>query len=296
MLHGRWIIGLTALLAMACGADPKSAPGEAAPVTSAAKSQAGKAPIPIEKLIEQVTRELHDMGEVWKLDYDTGRLLGRINGNFQEQGYFSRIPSGPATGGVESNIRALASYHALVVENFEARVPEQGAAPERKVLQPGERWQPTEEELFATIPLKIDLQGPVESAAKLIDDMPRRLERLVVVTGDQARAGGVTLHAECWFERALPMPKIDLPWPELEERLEAAGWDPDDEAVQRDPQVQQLREMVETGRQRMVDVRNTLAVASDFPRWLLRNKFLEKKSLAAQSVKGSELLSTIAGK
>lgn len=302
------VVGFCAVLLVGCssgdGVDAPATNGtpkvEAVGTKAGAKSakspkKGTKRKIPIAKLIANIKRELDPMGEIWKEDYDTGKLLGRLNGSFQERGYFSRIPSGPAVSGVESNIRALASTHALLVEGFNAEVPEFDAAPKRTILQPGERWEPKEEELFATIRLEIDLQGSVSAAAKMIDDFPNKLERLVVVTGDRARPGGVTLYAECWFERPLPMPKIDLPWPELEDRLLAAGWDPEDEEVLAMPEVQQLKELVITGRQRLVDVRNTLAVASDFPRWFLRNKFLDKKSLAAQSIKGHELLGTVAG-
>jgi hypothetical protein len=252
-----------------------------------------KPKVPIAKLIANTKAELDAMALIWKEDYDTGKLLGRVNGAFQRRGYFSRIPSGPSTGGVESNVRHLASLHGLIVENFTVEVPKFDKNSKGVLLKPGERWQPTDEELFATIRLEIDLQGPIAGAAKMIDEMPTKLERLVLVTGDQSLAGGVTLHAECWFERAVAMPRIDLPWPELDERLEAAGWDPKDSALANNTEVDQLKVLLEIGRLRMVDVRNTLTVAADFPRWFARNKFFDAKSLAASSMNGTEILGTI---
>lgn len=277
-------------------ATTKSAKTKLAPKVAKDGKKTGAArPVPIATLIASVKRELDAMGEIWKLDYQTGRMLGKINGEFQKRGYFSRIPSGAATSGVESNIRELASRHGLIVEDIVARVPKIDENPTQVVLKPGERWVPTEKDLFATIRLEIVLQGSVQEAAKMIDEMPAELERLIVVTGDQPRAGGVTLFADCWFEVPLPMPKIDLQWPELDERLEAAGWDPKDPKVRENAEVAALGELLKTGRLRMVDVRNTLAVAADFPRWYLRNKVLDAKSLAAQSMRGSEILGTIAG-
>ena len=290
------VTALTAASLTACAA------GGAPPVPAGKKEAAQRAlkvaakaakPIAISKLIANVKSELDAMGEIWKLDYETGKLLGTINGRFQLRSYYSRIPTGPAVSGIESNIRQLASHHALIVENFQARVPRRNKLPKAVVLKPGDRWMPKREQLFATIRLEIDLQGSVQAAAKMIDEFPTKLERLVVVTGEQPRPGGVTLFAECWYEWSVPMPKIELPWPELDERLIAAGWNPRDPKVINDPQVAQLRELVVTGRKRMVDVRNTLAVAADFPRWFLRNEFFDEKSLAAQAVNGTELLGTI---
>lgn len=291
-LTGCCVAALWVVTAAGCGAGDQT-PQEAASGSPKTVKNGAKTPIPIAKLIAKTKAELNAMALVWKEDYDTGKLLGRVNGGFQSRGYFSRIPSGPSTGGVESNLRHVASQHGLIIENFSAVVPELDSAPQAAVLKPGERWQPKDEELFATIRLEIDLQGPVAGAAKMINDLPTKLERLVVVTGDQSRAGGVTLYAECWFERPVPMPQIDLPWPELEERLMAAGWDPKDSALVGNTEVDQLRVLLETGRLRMVDVRNTLAVAADFPRWFARNKFFDAKSLAASAMNGTEILGTV---
>ncbi len=301
-IHCPLAVAAALLLSVGCASGTKSpAAGTKPAVGTAAAAQAAPAgksagkKVPLGKLIATAQAELATMQKIWDHDYSTGRALGGLNGQFQRSAFFSRIPSIPAMEALRAEIQRLASMHNLIVEKVGADVPDT-RPPVPTVLKPGERWEPTDDELFATIRLEIDLQGPVEAAARFIDTVPTHLERLVVVTGDRARSGGVRLLAECWFERGAPMPKLDLPWLEVEQRLRAAGYDPDNPQLADNPQIARLSTIVDTGRRRMNDIKNTLAVASDFPRWFARARFFEAKQVAAGAVKGAELLGSIAGK
>lgn len=287
---------LVAALAFGCGVGerPRAASNAEKSAKRSPSAKAARKRVPIAKLLAQAEADLDKMSKIWELDFDTGRLLGKLNGDFQRRGYFSRIPSAPSLAPLESSLRGIASRNALILQRLGSDVPKLDPLPAPE-LAPGERWRPSDAELWGTIKLEIDLQGPVSSVARFIDDLAARSERLIVIIGDQSIPGGVRLMGKCWFERGTAMPKLVLPWPELEERLRAAGYDPADTKLAADPQVIRLRSVIDQGRQRIADVRNTLTVAADFPRWLARERFFEEKSVKATSMRGAVILGSVAG-
>jgi hypothetical protein len=278
---------LLAAIALSCSAC------QPAPPTPAALPHASQpARVPLQTVLDTARAENKRMENIHDSAYGTGILLGQLNGKLQSHAYFRRIPNDRALEGVESQLRQLAVDKGLTVSRLEKHVdpaPPQTAA---VTLKPGERWQPTLDQLRGVVQLSVDIQGGAKDIVGYIDALPQAVERLVVVNGASAVPGGVRLMAEAYFERELPAPQIDIRWPTLEDRLDAAGWDAKDAKLLADPVYAELKKEVDLGRVRLPDVRRTLQISADFPRWLLRARFFEEKANAALAVRGQAILAT----
>lgn len=258
--------------------------------TSVTAKGSGTARVPVSTLLATVEAEQKAMEAIFMSGPIASRELGALNGKLQSRGYFRRVPSQPAIDALQSELRMLATAKALTVQALTIDTPPDLAAVQPFKLQLGERWQPKLEALRGVLQLRLDLQGSPRDLAAFIDALPTDCERLIVVTRREELPGGATLHAEAYYERPLPQPEVQLHWPSLDERLRAAGWSPDDRAVTGDPQYAALRTQVESGPQRLAEVRRILQISSDFPRWLLRWQFFEERGKAAMAVRGAALI------
>lgn len=269
----------------ACQAPTAGAPAQAA------KAQAKSAA----ELLQGVMAEQQALEAVFLSSPEAARQLGALNGQLQQRGYFRRVPAQPALDSAEASLRRLAASKALTVQALELRAPPETTAPPPVKLSAGQRWNPRLDELRGVASLRIDLQGSLRDAAGFVDALPTEVDRLVVITGREPLAGGVSLRGELYYEKPLPAPELVLQWPTLQERLKSAGWsDTEGPALQAklkaDPQLAEYAKQVELGHQRLPDVRRTLQISADFPRWLLRWKFFEERAKAATAVQGARLL------
>lgn len=282
--HRRLVLLAAALAAAACQPEP------AAPVAV----PAAVAPQPVARILADAQRDLDAMQAIYDSGMRSGSVLGQLNGTLQSRAYFRRVPTAPALESLESGVRALAVQKLLLVVGFSA-VPDPPPPQVPQVrLAAGQRWQPTPEHLTGTVQVRIDLQGAPRDAAGFIQALPGGLERLLIITGSEAIPGGVRLLGQAFFERELLPPEIEVHWPTLEDRLRAAGHDPAHPALELDPAYLALQQAVVQGRQRLPDVRHALKITADFPRWLLRARLFEERSLAAMAVRGEMLLGTVA--
>lgn len=264
------------------------------PTAQAAPTQAAQAKTAAE-LLQGVLAEHKALEAMFISSPEAARQLGALNGQMQQRGYFRRVPAQPALDSAESSLRRLAAAKALTVQSLELRPPAETTAPAPAKLAAGQRWNPSLDELRGVVALRIDLQGSLRDAAGFVDALPSEVDRLIVITSREALPGGVSLRGELYFEKPLPPPELVLQWPTLQERLKTAGWsDTDGPALQAklkaDPQLAEFAKQVDLGHQRLPDVRRTLQITADFPRWLLRWKFFEDRAKAATAVQGVRLL------
>lgn len=263
------------------------------PVTSSGTpraSSSGATPVPLAQLLAAVERENQRMVDVHGTRSGAGQLLGEVNGKLNRHGYMRRVPGDPALDGLESQLRQLAATKGLAVLAMEARALPLPASRLAPGVRPGERWEPTLDDLRGVVALTLDLQGARDDVAAYVDALPGNVERLVVVHAAGRTSGGIRLEAEAYYERPLPRPQLDIRWPSLDERLLAAGWRPDDPKLRADPAFEPLRAQVDLGRQRLPDVRKSLQITADFPRHVLRAKFFEERAALVASTRGAELL------
>lgn len=279
---------LLATILLTCGA---CQPQAVAPVAKSALPAAPvAAPVPLQTLLDTARTENKRMEDIHNTAYGTGMLLGELNGKLQSHAYFRRIPNDRALDALEAQLKQVALDKGLTVSRLEKHLDTSPPTPAPVTLKPGQRWQPALDQLRGVIQLSVDVQGTAKDIAAFIDALPQAVERLVVVTGASQVPGGARILAEAYYERELPPPQVDLRWPTLEERLDAAGWKANDAKLLADPVYAELKKEVDLGRQRLPDVRRTLQISADFPRWLLRARFFEEKSNLEMAVRGQAVL------
>jgi hypothetical protein len=275
----------------AAQAEPaEAAQAEPADGPAVVRRRTGGAPIALSAIAEQLQAENDAMQRVYNRRGPAARQLSRMNAMLQKQGYFLRIPSQPSVESLESQLRALAAAHPpLIIQGIGVEVI-RGDPVEPVTLGPGERWSPTAEELLGELRLEIDLHGKPQELVGFIDDLPARVERLIVLENLQREQDNYRITARAWFERAMPAPKVTLRWPPLAARLLEAGWDPEDPALRADPAWPTVQKLHDQGRARTPEVRAAVTITADFPRWLLRVREFEALSLRAASVSGASFL------
>lgn len=278
----RWTVYL--LLLLGCRSSPATL---AAPPDLAVP---GAAPLPLAQLLQAVERENQRMEDIYGTRAGAGKLLGELNGVLNSHGFMRRVPGDTALDGLESQLRQLATTKGLTLTSVQTRVLPVPPGQPGAHLQAGGRWAPTLDDLRGVVALTLDLQGARDDVAAYIDALPGNVERLVVVHAAGPVAGGIRLEAEAYYERPLPPPQLDIRWPSLDERLLAAGWQPDDPKLRTDPAYEPLRAQVDLGRRRLPDVRKSLQITSDFPRHLLRAKFFDERAAVVSATRGADLL------
>ena len=246
-------------------------------------------------LLQGVLAEHQALEAVFLSSPAAAKALGALNGKLQQQGYFRRVPTQPAVDSAEASLRQLATAKSLQVQALVVQPPAVLATPAPVKLAGGQRWQPTLDDLRGVLQFRLDLQGSPRDAAAFVDALPADVDRLVVITAREALPGGVRLMGELYYEKPLPPPELTLTWPSLADRLATAGWKelegPALQAkLQADPKLAEFAKQVDLGHQRLPDVRRTLQITADFPRWLLRWKFFEDRAKAASAVQGARLL------
>ena len=271
--------------ALACQPTPQTA----SPVAQAAKV------LSPEELLQGILAEHQALEAVFLTSPAAAKGLGALNGKLQQQAYFRRVPTQPALDSAEASLRQLATAKSLLVVAFTVTPPAELPQPQPTKLAPGQRWQPTLDELRGVLKFRLDLQGSMRDAAGFIDALPSTVDRLVVISSHEALPGGVRLLGELYYEKPLPPPELSLSWPALQERLATAGWKATEgpalqAQLQANPKLAEYAKQVELGHQRVPDVRRTLQITADFPRWLLRWSFFEERAKAVQAVQGTRLL------
>ena len=272
-----WIFAVVALVGCA-PKSPVAPPVAAKPVGTVAQ------------VLQQVMREQAAFESIHNEGQRSAKALGTLNGKLQSRGYFRRVPAQPAVESAEGQMRTLAVKKLVVLQQVVAAPVPDTPPPAPAVIGPGQRWQPTLDDLRGVVQLRIDLGGRPEDVAAFIDGLPSEVDRLIAVTKAEPIVGGTRLLAECYYERPLPQPEIKLQWPSLAERLAAVGLKDSDPAVLADPQFATLKTQVELGQNRVPDVRRVLTISADFARWLLRWQFFEERGRAEMAVTGRRVL------
>ena len=279
----RWLPTQTlsfALLGCAPHQAPEPAPQPVAPAAASSLAQ----------VLEQVQREQKAFEAIHEQGQRTAKALGTLNGKLQSRGYFRRVPAQPALESLEGQLRSLAIKKLLVLQQFEPTLPKPMPPAVATVLGPGERWQPTLDQLRGVMHLRLDIGGRPDEIAAFVDALPSEVDRMVVVTGTAPLAGGTRLLAEAYYELPLPQPEVRLVWPTLAERLSAAGLVEADPKVAQHQLLAQLKTQVELGQNRLPDVRRLLVISADLARWLLRWQLFEERGRAEMEVSGKKLL------
>ncbi len=296
--------GLPAATPSATPADGTASPSAAAIATGAPAVVAARAPavvplaqrIPLAALVAAVRAEVEALRSVVIRQDRAATELGRMNTSLQKRGFFRRVPAAAGIAGLESNLRTIAIDNGLILRSSQHRERPGPPAGKATELQPGERWQPSAELLFATVEMDIELSGPLPRVAAFIDALPTRSERLVIANASREVAPGVTvLQADIWYERSVPAPTVSLRWPSLDERLSQAGWDPRDPTLKAAPRYDDLVRAVDDGRTMVPRARLAMRIVADFPRWFARQTFFEQMSTRAVMTRGAELLELPAG-
>lgn len=279
-------MGLLCLLAVfwACAPAPPPAPPPPAP------------PLDIETLIAAARKDQSAFEAIYASREGAAKELAALNGKLQSTGYFRRVPTRPALESMDAQLRQLATARLLVVTGVHIDLAEEPTPPAAAVIKPGQRWQPTLDELRLTIAVRFDVQGNPRDVARFVDDLPTQVDRLLVLqrVENLASPAGqlpiVRLHLQAYCERALPQPVVDLAWPDVDERLVAAGLDPKSPAVRNHPQLPVLVAQVDLGQKRLPDVKRVLSIAADFPRWQLRWQFVHDRATALRAKTGAQWL------
>jgi hypothetical protein len=133
------------------------------------------------------------------------------------------------------------------------------------------------------------VSGPLPSIASLIDEVSE-CRRLVAVRSAKVVGSTVTLTADAWFEQSLATPELDLRWRSLDERLQAAGWNPDDPALQKDPEYARLKAAVDVGRTELPRARTLMKTSTELPRWIARARELITLKQEVLQIRGAKLL------
>jgi hypothetical protein len=290
------IVALSALLLIACQPTTPTAPASAA--TADVPAQAPPPALPLAQVLARVQSEIAALKAVAGLHHAAGGTLGGANAKLQTVGYFRRIPSHPTPTALASNLRAAAGDLGLSVVSLDIADDPRGLDDKEPLtLGPHDRWQPTTDDLLGRQTIRIGLRGPRAAIVGFIDELPRRVERLVCVKGHQPLAeapglgAGELLIAEAYFERNLPIPKTELNWPPLADWLRAAGHDPDSPATAALPGYEALAKAVTEGRAIAPDARLVMASINDMPRWPARANALAEVTEQVLGVRGEVVLS-----
>ncbi len=247
-------------------------------------------PIPLQTLATSMQAEIDLMQRIFDLRLRAGKLLAQQNAKLQKRGFSRRVPANPTLPALESNLRTHAEALKLAVSGWEAKIRPPSALPKSRTLQVAEIWQAQTEEIHGVIDARITLSGDMKAIVQYVDLLPKHVERAVVVTGHTPLTGGVRLILEAFYERQPPAPKVQLRWPALEDRLEAAGWKADDPKLKTDPAWPTLEKLDKLGRARTPDVRSVMAVANDFPRWSARAALFNSLAERISKVRGVGVL------
>ena len=249
-------------------------------------------PLPLKTISDGIQKELNQMQKIYDLRGKSGAMLASMNRKLQSRGFSRRIPSGPATQALDSDLRAHATGVGLRVQSLSTHTPKVAPLPKNGVtLPPTQRWKLSPDDVSAEVTAEITLVGPRPLIERFIDDLPKRVERAVLVTGHRRYAGGAVLLVKAFYERHHPAPKLDLRWPSLEKRLQAAGYPEETEAMRRSPAWADLKERDTKGRARIPSLRTMMLVAHDFPRWFAKAALFNRVSRDIMAVKGKALLS-----
>ncbi len=277
-------LAFVAALAAGCTAPPPPAPPPPLP------------PLQVEALIAAARKDQAAFEAIYASRESAAKELSALNGKLQSTGYFRRVPSRPAIESLDVQLRQLATARLLVVKALQVDLADEPTPPAAARVKPGERWQPTLDELRLVIPMRLDVVGAPRDVARYLDDLPTNIDRLLVVQRTErlpvvpGESPAVRLHLEAYCERALPQPELELVWLGLDERLSAAGLDPKTPSVRDHPQLPVLVAQVDLGHKRLPDVRRVLAIAADFPRWQLRWQFLTERGAAVRAQNGAKLM------
>lgn len=260
-----------------------------APVAPA-KPPPPPAPLTLSQLVSAVAKEQTAFEAIHASAQVAARELGALNGKLQSVGYFRRIPAQPAVEALDAQLRQLAVHRLLIVKGMHVDLGEAQTPTAQTVLQAGERFAPSVDELRAVLRIQLDLQGAARDIAKYIDVLPDNIDRLLVVVGKQSLGGDTRVLLEAYYERPLPPPEVRLVWPSLPERLAAAGHNPQDPLLIKDAKYVELQKQVELGQNRVADVRRVLAIAADFPRWQLRWQLFADRAAAVKAANGNKIM------
>ncbi|MSQ83487.1 MAG: hypothetical protein EXR77_11470 [Myxococcales bacterium] len=247
-------------------------------------------PLTLSQLVTAVAKEQTAFETIHASAQVAARELGVLNGKLQSIGYFRRIPAQPSVEALDAQLRQLAVHRLLIVKGMHVDVGEAQTPTAQTVLQAGERFAPTVDELRAVLRIQLDLQGAARDIAKYIDILPDNVDRLLVVVGKQSLGGDTRVLLEAYYERPLPPPEVRLVWPSLPERLAAAGLNPQDPLLIKDLKYLELQKQVELGQNRVADVRRVLAIAADFPRWQLRWQLFADRAAAVRAMNGNKIM------
>jgi len=293
-----WMAALWLAALAGCGDKTSDAAAVAkapAGTTQAAPAQAHKPlagpRVPLAKILTGVEQEIVAMENILQQRSKAASALGRMNGAFQRRGYFRRVPSRPALDGLRADLGRLARSMDVRLARIDA-TPDKPRPIDQTLHQPGVRWEPALKDLRGVVHLTMDLAGAPDRVAGFINRLPHTVERMVLIISEETIPGGIRLYGEAYYEHPHEPPGVDLRWPGLQERLLAAGWEPGDPALTKDPTMARLKKAVARGRAMAPDARAALKVVSDFPRWLLREAFFEERSMRVASVRGEILLGT----
>lgn len=248
------------------------------------------AKVPLSQLLSGLQAENAALQQIYDSGSEAGRTLGALNGKLQSVGYFRRIPSQPSVELLQTALRKLAVQKLLQIAALEVPAPAEAPPPAPAQVVAGARWKPPLEAFRGTVQVGLDLIGRPADVAAFVDALPEQVDRLLVVTDREPLAGGMRLRLEGYYEKPLPQPDVVLQWPGLQERLVAAGWDPADPALARDPLLGKLREQVELGQKRLPDVRRVLQISADFPRWQLRWQFFSERAKVEIGTHGAQVI------
>ena len=245
-------------------------------------------PIPVAELAAAAQRELGAMMEILESDRATRMAMSAVNGALVKSGLGRGLPTLPAPEDAEGCFRNGAASRGLQITSTKSQVPQDTPAV-ATTLQPGQRWQLKRSDLLGDVVIEVVVNGPLPSIAALIDEIAQ-CNRLVAVRSAKIDGNTVTLTAATWFEHNLATPELQLRWRSLDERLQAAGWKPNDPALLKDPAYAQLKSAVDAGREQMPRVRALLKTSGDLPRWITRARELVVIKQDVMQIRGAKLL------
>ncbi len=248
-------------------------------------------PIALDVLLKSMQVELNQMQKIYNLRSQSGRLLATMNAKLQSRGFSRRIPSGPAVQALESDLRNHARHLGLNSLGWKVNVPSLPTLPKSGVeVAPTERWKLKASDVRGVVNAELIVEGERSKLVAFIDDLPKRVERAVLVTGHRKQGNATVLLLRSFYERHHPAPTLNLKWPSLEQRLIAAGYKGQSAALQKSPHWADLVERDRQGRARIPSLRTMMLVAHDFPRWFAKAELFDQISKAIMAVKGTRLL------